>query len=91
MTWTQKNFNVERIIDMATLTGACSAALGDKIGGLFTNADKFADRFLSLSKKVNEPLWRLPLTEDNVNYVKGAYSDLQNTALGKYKNQISFS
>jgi len=34
------------MIDLATLTGACIAALGEQTAGLFSNNDKFADDLL---------------------------------------------
>eukprot|EP00501_MAST-03F_sp_TOSAG23-6_P000155 GSMAST32.ASY1.ANO1.158.1 assembled CDS len=37
LTYTQREYNPKRIIDMATLTGACVVALGEYAAGLFTN------------------------------------------------------
>ncbi|RMH08700.1 MAG: leucyl aminopeptidase, partial [Aquificota bacterium] len=39
---------VSRIIDMATLTGACMVALGEYTAGLFTNDDEFGEELLKL-------------------------------------------
>ena len=84
MTWTQYNYKVERMIDIATLTGACSAALGPKMGGLFTNDEEFGDAMFKLSKKVEEPFWPLPITDDNADNMKGVHSDLRNANLSAY-------
>jgi len=38
-TYVQRNFKPKKIIDLATLTGACLVALGHETGGLFSNDD----------------------------------------------------
>lgn len=43
LTYTQENYNPKKIVDLATLTGACVVALGDKIAGIFSNNDEFAN------------------------------------------------
>lgn len=49
------------IIDIATLTYQIAIALGNDIGGLFSNDDALADELMRASARVGEPLWRLPL------------------------------
>lgn len=66
------------IIDLATLTGACAAALGPKYAGLFSNNDHVARLLTEASDLSGEPLWRLPLAEE---YRKLIYSDVAD-----YKN-----
>ena len=51
----------ERLIDVATLTGAVVTALGSLHAGLFTNDDAFAAQLLAAAAASGEPLWRLPL------------------------------
>ncbi|MGB3724590.1 MAG: aminopeptidase PepB [Glaciecola sp.] len=53
--------NPELIIDAATLTGAAVAALGKDYNALFSMHDDASETFLTTSKQVNEPHWRLPL------------------------------
>ncbi len=54
--------NVDTIIDLATLTGACVVALGELTAGLFTNDDALAGSLLGAAKRASEDLWRMPLT-----------------------------
>ncbi len=46
----------DKIIDIATLTGACAVALGTNTGGLFTNNDLFGDEVLTAAKMSGERL-----------------------------------
>ncbi len=54
----------DRVIDLATLTGACMVALGTKIAGLFSNDDAFCREFLEATRQTGERAWRLPLDDD---------------------------
>lgn len=51
------------VIDLATLTYGCQSALGDEVGGYFSNSDGLAARFEVLSRENAEAFWRLPLAE----------------------------
>jgi leucyl aminopeptidase len=68
----------ERIIDLATLTGAVIVALGSTYAGLMANDDAFATHILAAGDQTGEILWRLPLHEEYDELVKGAYADLDN-------------
>eukprot|EP00894_Picocystis_sp_ML_P004924 jgi/Pico_ML_1/55441/g1124.t1 len=59
-----ENQGVERCLDIATLTGACIVALGDKMGGLFTQDDEVADLVAQACKQVFDPPTK-PLLHDN--------------------------
>ena len=63
ITWAQR-LGAKKIIDMATLTGACVAALGSNYTGAFTNAPEFLKELQSCSEKTEEKLWQLPIDED---------------------------
>src|SRR6476620_4103899 len=47
--------------DVATLTGACMVALGDKIAGLMGNRDEWNEQVQAAADAVGEPMWPLPL------------------------------
>ncbi len=48
------------IIDIATLTGACVVALGEKTTGVLSNSDELYEKISNSSKEVGEYFWRLP-------------------------------
>lgn len=65
------------IVDFATLTGAARTALGPDLPAMFSNDDEVADALLGASKKVNDPIWRMPLWTP---YADMLDSDIADTA-----------
>ena len=63
LTYVEKESKPERIIDLATLTGAIVVALGDEMAGLFSNDDVLAELLSIAGLQSGEELWRLPLTD----------------------------
>ncbi|MDR2455193.1 MAG: leucyl aminopeptidase [Deltaproteobacteria bacterium] len=61
------------VIDIATLTGACAVALGDKVAGLFCDDQKLSKAIIDSGQAVGEAFWPLPLVEA---YDDGLKSDL---------------
>jgi leucyl aminopeptidase len=68
----------ERIVDLATLTGAVIIALGSTYSGLMSNDDDLAERVVSAGAACGEIVWRLPLHEEYGELIKGRYGDLDN-------------
>jgi leucyl aminopeptidase len=68
----------ERIVDLATLTGAVIIALGSTHAGLMSNDDEFAERVAAAGRRTGEIVWRLPLHEEYDELIKGRYGDLDN-------------
>lgn len=52
------------VVDIATLTGACIVALGDRYIGTFSNDDAVMQKVIQSSVASGEAIWRLPLCED---------------------------
>ena len=87
LTYTEKKFKPQFIIDLATLTGAIIVCLGSEYAGLFSNDDKLSKQIYNAGDKVEEKVWRMPLHKNydklmnsknadvqNINYVGGAGS-----------------
>ncbi|MEL4504201.1 leucyl aminopeptidase [Luteococcus sp. H138] len=51
------------VVDVATLTGACMVALGNRIAGLMTSDDATADLVLDAAETAGEEFWQLPIPE----------------------------
>ncbi|HUA74517.1 MAG TPA: leucyl aminopeptidase [Solirubrobacteraceae bacterium] len=68
----------ERIVDLATLTGAVIVALGSTYAGLMSNDDELAAQISGAGERTGEIVWRLPLHEEYDELIKGAYGDLDN-------------
>ncbi|HEY7831723.1 MAG TPA: leucyl aminopeptidase [Solirubrobacteraceae bacterium] len=72
------SLGAERIVDLATLTGAVIIALGSTYAGLVSNDDDWAQRVNEAGERTGEILWRLPLHEEYDESIKGRYGDLNN-------------
>jgi leucyl aminopeptidase len=70
----------ERIVDLATLTGAIIVALGSTYAGLFSNDDDWFREVDAASSATGELGWRLPLHPEYLELTKGQYADLTNAA-----------
>jgi leucyl aminopeptidase len=71
---------VERIIDLATLTGAIIVALGSTYAGLFSNDDDWCGEVEAACNATGELGWRLPLHPEYFDLTKGQYADLTNAS-----------
>jgi leucyl aminopeptidase len=78
----------ERIVDLATLTGAVIIALGSTHAGLIANDDELAGRILAAGERTGELCWRLPLHEEYDELIKGTYADLDNAPEGRKAGTI---
>jgi leucyl aminopeptidase len=70
----------ERIIDLATLTGAVLIALGSTYAGLISNDDELAEKVLEAGEATGELTWRLPLHPEYKELTKGTVADLTNAS-----------
>ena len=61
--FTEKKFKPKFMVDLATLTGAIIVSLGSEYAGLFSNDDKLSNQLIEAGEKVDEKLWRMPLTQ----------------------------
>jgi leucyl aminopeptidase len=73
-----KRYKPQMLIDLATLTGACVIALGDKIAGVFSNDDDLAADIIASGEKTHERCWRMPLPEDYKELLKSDFADMNN-------------
>jgi leucyl aminopeptidase len=70
----------ERLVDMATLTGAIIVALGSTYVGLFSNDDDWLAAVKEAGDETGEIGWRLPLHPEYFELTKGQYADLTNAS-----------
>lgn len=70
----------DALLELSTLTGACVAALGRNIAGLFTPDDRLAGELAAAGEQSGERLWRLPLGAEYLEEMKGTHADLRNSA-----------
>jgi len=58
------------IVDVATLTGACVVALGDRVTGLFGNDEALIERVRAVAEQAGEALWPMPIPEEIADKVR---------------------
>jgi leucyl aminopeptidase len=71
-------FAPEVVVDVATLTGACVVALGEKIAGVFANDLPLQEAIVAASRRTYERCWPMPLPEDYKELLKSEAADLSN-------------
>ena len=78
LTFTEKKFKPQFIIDLATLTGAIIVCLGSEYAGLFSNDDKLSTQIYNAGEKVEEKVWRMPLHKNYDKLMNSKNADMQN-------------
>ena len=77
------------IVDLATLTGACLVALGDRIAGLMANDDDFRDRVAGAADRAGERVWPLPLPDDYRPRLDSQVADIKNITSGRFGGTLT--
>ncbi|GIU93276.1 MAG: putative cytosol aminopeptidase [Acidimicrobiia bacterium] len=78
----------ELIVDVATLTGACKIALGEKIAGLFGRPDEAVERVRAAAEAAGERVWPMPLPADYRRLIDSDVADMKNTG-GRFGGAIT--
>jgi leucyl aminopeptidase len=79
----------KRMIDLATLTGACMVALGYDVAGMFTNDQACCDALAAAARGVGEPVWQLPMYPDYGDQIKSDVADIKNVGDGRWGGAIT--
>jgi leucyl aminopeptidase len=73
----------DRIVDLATLTGAILVSLGSTYAGLFSNDDELSEAIAVAGEATGELTWRMPLHPDFKELTKGKFADLTNASAAR--------
>ena len=74
-----KSYNPAKIIDIATLTGACLIALGHQTTGLFSNDDQLVKDLLDSSLNTSDIAWHMPIGDLYNDMINARFADVANT------------
>jgi leucyl aminopeptidase len=83
-----RKLGATRIIDLATLTGAVSIALGPVNVAILGNDQPLVDEVRAAAREVGERFWQLPMDEDYRELIKSDIADIKNSA-GRYAGTIT--
>jgi len=75
-----ERFKPRAVIDIATLTGACTIALGGVRSGLFASDDALAAALQDAGERALDPCWRMPLDDEYAEGLKTNFADVANVA-----------
>ena len=89
MSYVLKQYKPGVMIDLATLTGACMVALGEKIAGVFSPDDRLAETILASGEKTHERCWRMPLPDDYRELLKSEFADINNMSNTRWGGAIT--
>jgi leucyl aminopeptidase len=73
-----ESLGATRIVDVATLTGACVVALGNVYAGLVANCDKLVELVQAAAKRAGEKYWRFPSDDEYKDAYKSPVADMRN-------------
>ena len=83
-----RKLRAERMVDVATLTGACRIALGDVCTGGFGNNQELVDKVIAAGTEAGELIWQMPMYEEYKEQNKSDVADIKNTG-GRYGGAIT--
>jgi leucyl aminopeptidase len=78
ITWAQRQYKPEVLVDLATLTGAMIISLGHEYGGMFSNDDGLAAQLDAAGKASGDKLWRMPLGDPYDKLIESPIADMKN-------------
>ena len=73
-----KKLGATKVVDLATLTGAVSVALGDVHAAILGTDQELIDEVISAGKEVGEKFWQLPLDAEYSKQIKSDIADIKN-------------
>ncbi|MFN0111185.1 MAG: leucyl aminopeptidase [Blastocatellia bacterium] len=73
-----RKLGATKIVDLATLTGAVSIALGDVYVAILGNNQDWIDEVIGVAKRSGEKFWQLPLDKEYREQIKSEIADIKN-------------
>ena len=79
----------QKMINLATLTGACVVALGTDVVGLMTNDQAWCDRIAEAAASCGERAWQLPMFPEFSEQLRSKIADIKNIGAGRWAGAIT--
>jgi leucyl aminopeptidase len=87
LAWGVETYRPAAVVDLATLTGGCIVALGFTMAGVMSNSDVLVAELQKAADGAGEKFWRLPLGDDQRDFIKSHPADIVNSA-GRYASPL---
>lgn len=84
-----KKYKPALVVDVATLTGAAMAALGERATALFTEDEKLELKLRHLGEESGDHVWPMPLWDEYDEEIKGTFGDVANLGRTRYGGAIT--
>jgi leucyl aminopeptidase len=88
LTYVERNYQPDAVVDMATLTGACVVALGSHAAGLWSNNSPLRRSLRDAGDLVGDRAWPMPLWEDYQSQLDSNFADMANVG-GKEAGSVT--
>ena len=80
LAWTAKKYQPDKMVNIATLTGAVIRSLGHGIAAVAGNSDDVCQGLVAAGNNVDERVWQLPICDVHEELLKSDFADLANVA-----------
>lgn len=80
LSYVEKKYSPDLMIDAATLTGACFTCLGAEAAAILGTAEKEIERLTIIGENLHERVWKLPFYKEYFEEIKTDVADVANTA-----------
>ncbi len=80
LAWGIETYKPAAVVDLATLTGGVIVALGKTMAGVMSNSDALVKELNDAGEVEGEKIWRLPLGQDQREFIKSESADIVNSA-----------
>ncbi|MGK7950170.1 MAG: leucyl aminopeptidase [Xenococcaceae cyanobacterium] len=74
-----EKLEVDAIVDLATLTGACVVALGNDMAGLWSTEESLSSQLKTAAELAGEKFWEMPMEDKYFEGLKSKIADMKNT------------
>ena len=76
-----KNYNMDYLIDLATLTGSAVRTFGNHCAAMFSHNTSLVNAMIKAGQKSGERVWQLPLWEEYGDEMKSDVADIRNLSI----------
>lgn len=85
LSYISEHYKLDALVDIATLTGSCSAALGPFYAGIMGKNEALINQLIEAGKRSGDRLWPLPFSDDYRVAIRSEVADICNIGRDNYR------